>query len=264
MNFTRFDGGLSGMLRPIMSRSHVILGGLALLIFLTAPITGQAETARAPILKSLVKLAPAANPKVIQLALEAVGCAGVSGLGEAQRLAVIDYSRPSTKPRLWVFDLTQRRLLFEELVAHGKNTGDNYAQAFSNEMNSRATSIGLFRTLEPYHGSNGYSLRMEGLDPGFNDKAKERAIVIHGAPYVTESFAQTHGRLGRSWGCPAVRQAVAQKLINVLKDGQYVFSYYPDTRWLEKSPFLNCQAARTVRYNSAEENTRPTRIASGY
>lgn len=247
MNFERVNGGFSAMLAFSMSRLRVIFGGLALLIFLAAPVAGQAETARAPLVQSLAKLAPAANPDVLKLALDAVGCADASGLGAARRLAVIDYSRPSTERRLWVFDLAQRRLLFEELVAHGKNTGDNHARRFSNKLNSLATSIGLFRTLEPYHGSNGYSLRMEGLDPGFNDKAKERAIVIHGAPYVAQSFAETHGRLGRSWGCPAVRQAVAQKLINVLKDGQYVFSYYPDTRWLESSPFLNCQSGPSMR-----------------
>lgn len=219
---------------------------MAMMALAGGTTAARAETAPQELVETLTRLAPAANPKVIRLALEATACAAANGVGQPDRLAVIDYSRPSTERRLWVFDLAKRRLMFEELVAHGKNTGDNYARSFSNKMNSLATSIGLFRTLEPYQGSNGYSLRMDGLDPGFNDNALKRAIVIHGAPYVAPSFAEAHGRLGRSWGCPAVRAAVAQKIIDVLKGGQFVFSYYPDNRWLQSSPFLNCKAARTV------------------
>ncbi len=94
--------------------------------------------------------------------------------------------------------------------------------------------------MSPYSGHNGYSLRMQGLEPGFNDHAMERAIVIHGAPYVSADMARQHGRIGRSWGCPAVRTAVAHKLIDTLKDGQLVFSYYPDQHWLGASAYLNC------------------------
>src|SRR5690606_17207689 len=135
-------------------------------------------------------------------------------------------------------------------------TGENVARQFSNRVNSLATSIGLFKTDNSYTGSNGYSLRMDGLDPGFNDKARERAIVIHGAPYVSDSFVETHGRLGRSFGCPAVRAAIAEKLIDVLKDGQYVFSYYPDSNWLKSSPFLNCRGAKSARLEQAEPHSR--------
>lgn len=204
----------------------------------------------------LTTLAPSANPDVIRLALDAVSCAAASGHGEAQRLAVIDYSRPSTEPRLWVFDLQHGNLLFEELVAHGKNTGENVARMFSNQVNSLATSIGLFKTDNSYIGSNGYSLRMDGLDPGFNDNALERAIVIHGAPYVSSKFVETHGRLGRSFGCPAVRAAIAEKLINVMKGGQYVFSYYPDRKWLQSSPFLNCSGVKSVQLEQREVRSR--------
>lgn len=235
-----------------MTFTRLISGGLAFFLLLGGPLATRAEAGQASLVDSLTKLAPAANPGVIKLALEATACAAASGMGAAERLAVIDYSRPSTEPRLWVFDLAQRKLMFEELVAHGKNTGDNHARKFSNKLNSLATSIGLFRTLETYHGSNGYSLRMDGLDPGFNDNARDRAIVIHGAPYVSKDFANSHGRIGRSWGCPAVRAAIAHKLIDVLKGGQFVFSYYPDTRWLESSPFLNCKAARTVSAEPAD------------
>ncbi|MGH8491511.1 MAG: murein L,D-transpeptidase catalytic domain family protein [Moraxellaceae bacterium] len=184
--------------------------------------------------------APDASAQVITLAVEAMQCAVADGMPSSERLAVIDYSLPSTTPRLWVFNLGDAALLFHELVAHGRNSGENMTTHFSNTLNSRATSIGLFRTRETYQGSNGYSLRMDGLEPGVNDKAMERAIVMHGAPYVNASVAEKMGRLGRSWGCPAVRMGVAKRLIDTLKGGQFVFSYYPDQKWLGSSRYLNC------------------------
>jgi len=189
---------------------------------------------------ALVKAAPDANAKVIALAVRASQCNRVQGTFPAQRLAVIDYSLPSTQQRLWVFDLKRRKLLFHELVAHGRNSGENMATLFSNQNESHATSLGLFRTQESYRGQNGYSLRMEGLEPGFNDNAFDRAIVIHGAPYVSPVLARANGRIGRSLGCPAVRPAIAHKLIDSMKDGQLLFSYYPDQRWLKSSSYINC------------------------
>jgi hypothetical protein len=169
-----------------------------------------------------------------------VSCATASGVIQPpSTLTVIDYSLPSTEPRLWVFDLHSGELLFKELVAHGKNSGENMATRFSNEMNSQTSSLGLFVTADPYVGSNGYSLRMDGLDRGFNDHARERAIVMHGAPYVDPAVAATHGRLGRSWGCPALRTAVASTIIDRIRGGGVVFSYYPDQDWLAQSRFLH-------------------------
>jgi hypothetical protein len=108
----------------------------------------------------------------------------------------------------------------------------------------------LFRTLDTYNGNNGYSLRMDGLEAGFNDKALERAIVMHGAPYVNENLSRTQGRIGRSWGCPAVNSGIARRMIDTLKGGQFIFSYYPDQRWLASSPYLHCNAAPTLAMNS--------------
>mgnify|MGYP001764998517 CR=1 FL=1 len=185
--------------------------------------------------------APDADPAVLQLAASALTCATAHGIAPSSRLAVIDYSRPSSTPRLWVFDTRdESRLLYRELVAHGKNTGDNMARRFSNEEGSLQTSIGLFRTMDTYVGGNGYSMRMDGLEPGFNDQALKRYIVMHGAPYVNEDTVRKLGRLGRSWGCPAVREGVARQIIDTLKGGQFVFSYYPDKKWLSRSRFLNC------------------------
>ncbi|MFY0728051.1 murein L,D-transpeptidase catalytic domain family protein [Pseudomonas sp. NFX15] len=189
---------------------------------------------------ALVKAAPGADARVIALAVRATQCSRAQGIAPAQRLAVIDYSLPSTEQRLWVFDLKRRKLLFHELVAHGRNSGENMATLFSNQNESHATSLGLFRTQESYLGQNGYSLRMEGLEPGFNDNAFDRAIVIHGAPYVSPVLARINGRIGRSLGCPAVRPAIAHRLIDSMKDGQLLFSYYPDQRWLKSSSYINC------------------------
>lgn len=187
--------------------------------------------------------APALAPKVLKLALSAMQCAMKSGVEASRRLAVIDYSLSANVPRLWVFDLGKRALLHKELVAHGKNSGDERATRFSNRLGSNQSSIGLFRTGETYDGRNGYSLRMEGLEPGINDRAYERAIVIHGASYVGPGFIAENGRLGRSQGCPAVAEGVARRVIDNLKEGQFVFSYYPDRRWLTSSRYLNCDSA---------------------
>ena len=177
---------------------------------------------------------------VLKLALGAVTCAANSGvIATPPTLTLIDYSRPSVQPRLWVFDLTTGDLLFNELVAHGRNTGENMATQFSNDAESRESSLGLFVTDAPYVGSNGYSLRLDGLEPGFNDHARERAIVMHGAPYVDETLAATQGRIGRSWGCPALRPAIARQVIDRIRGGGVIFSYYPDQTWLRTSRFLN-------------------------
>ncbi|MCW4149289.1 murein L,D-transpeptidase catalytic domain family protein [Halomonas sp. 18H] len=186
--------------------------------------------------QQLSRLAPQANPGVLNLAARALECADPS----AERLAVIDFSLPSTEPRLWVFDLQRERLIFRELVSHGQGSGDNMATAFSNIPESHQSSIGLFRTLNSYQGRNGYSLRLKGLEPGINDRAYQRAIVMHGADYVSEAFIDEVGRLGRSHGCPAVRQEVARPLIDSIKNQQYLFTYFPDQEWLSQSRYLSC------------------------
>ena len=140
-------------------------------------------------------------------------------------LTVIDYSRPSTEPRLWVLDLMSHAIVQRELVAHGKGSGENVATSFSNDEGSHKSSLGLFVTDAAYVGQNGYSLRLRGLDPGVNDRAYARDIVIHGAEYVSDAVARTLGRIGRSWGCPAVRPAVARTLIDEIKGGTVLFAY---------------------------------------
>lgn len=186
------------------------------------------------------------DPHVLTLALAAADCAVRSGgIAEPHTLTVIDYSKPSSVKRLWVFDLRSRELLYEELVAHGKGSGENLATTFSNEPETHTSSLGLFATEDTYVGRNGYSLRLNGLDGGFNDRARERAIVMHGAPYVSEDFVRAQGRLGRSWGCPALREGVAREVIDRVKGRGLLFAYYPDPKWLESSKYLGGCASQS-------------------
>ena len=176
---------------------------------------------------------------IFTLALRAAESAVELGEAVPSTLTVIDFSQPSTSKRLWVYDLRSRELLFNDFVSHGRNSGENMATSFSNEPESNMSSIGLFRAAESYSGKHGYSLRLDGLEPGFNDRARARAIVIHGAEYVDGALAASQGRLGRSLGCPAVRPELAKPLIDAVKDGGFVFAYYPDPGWLHASTYLN-------------------------
>lgn len=208
-------------------------------------------------LQRLRALAPDADPGVLALALEARSCALTSGEASAgDKLAVIDYSMPSTDKRLWVFDLTRNELLYHEHVTHGQGSGDNYARRFSNIEGSFQTSLGLYRTAETYIGANGYSLRMDGLDRGFNDAARQRAIVIHGAWYAEPDLIAKQGRLGRSQGCPALRQGIARQVIDTLKGDQLVFAYADDARWLQDSHGFACSGGRSARQIIADARNR--------
>ena len=179
------------------------------------------------------------DPAVFELAMGAATCAVRAGdVTSPPTLTVIDYSKPSTEKRLWVYDLASRELLFEELVAHGSGSGQNLPTLFSNEPETHRSSLGLFVTEDTYVGKNGYSLRLNGLDTGYNDHARERAIVMHGAPYVSADVAKRQGRLGRSWGCPALEAGIARQVIDRVKGGGLVFAYYPDQQWLKASKYL--------------------------
>ena len=179
------------------------------------------------------------NPRVfataLGAALKAIERGDVTNPGT---LTVIDFSKPSTSRRMWVYDLRSRRLLFDELVSHGRGSGVAMATAFSNEPESNRSSLGLYRTAETYIGKHGYSLRIDGLEPGINDKARERAIVMHAADYVNETAARAQGYLGRSLGCPALRPEVARQVIDAVKGGGLLFAYYPDQRWLKTSKYI--------------------------
>ncbi len=202
----------------------------------------HADSFDAHLYTNLANTAPNLNPQVLASALTAYGCARAQGFDSVERLAVIDFSLPSSAQRLWIFDLESQALVLRELVAHGKNSGMASATSFSNIEGSYQSSLGLFRGGESYRGQHGYALRLDGLEPGVNDLARERAIVIHGADYVDQSWVEQHGRIGRSHGCPAVSRGTIREVVDNLKGGQLVFTYYPDQEWLSSSSFLNCNS----------------------
>src|SRR5690554_287055 len=208
--------------------------------------TVNAATYPQQLAHSLKQSALNLNSKVLNTALSAMQCALSHGAEPAQRLAVIDFSLPSSDKRLWIFDLQSKQLVLHDFVAHGNRSGDNFATSFSNTNGSHQSSIGLFRTAESYQGKHGYSLRMDGLEPGINDRARERAIVIHPADYVNPAWIKTQGRIGRSQGCPAVRPEIARTVIDKLKGGQFMFSWYPDQQWLQSSIYLNCRTPQVA------------------
>jgi len=183
------------------------------------------------------------KPEVLQYALQAYACAVDQGLAPKQRyLTIIDYSLPATTQRFWVIDLRNGGVLFHTLVAHGRNSGFVNTDNFSDVPDSKASSLGLFVTESTYTGHNGYSLKLDGLEPGFNANALNRNVVIHGAAYVSPDFVKKYHYLGRSWGCPALSKLLATPVINQIKQGSLVFAYYPSKTWLEKSTFLHCKA----------------------
>lgn len=211
---------------------------LASFLSLTLAAAAQAGEAR---LEALARVAPGLDRQVLENALAAMQCAVANGAAPAGRLAVIDYSKPSSARRFWLFDLAQPRLILNDFVAHGRRSGENFATSFSNSLGSYQSSLGLFRTAESYSGKHGYSLRMDGLERGINDLARQRAIVIHAADYVNPALVRSQGRIGRSLGCPAVRPEVARMVIDELKGGQFMFAWYPDKQWLKSSALLNCR-----------------------
>lgn len=150
-------------------------------------------------------------------------------------VTIIDFSKPSTEKRLFVIDVKNQELLYHTLVAHGKNTGSNKPKNFSNTKHSLKTSLGVYSTAEPYYGKHGYSLRLDGLEKGLNDNARNRAIVIHGADYVSVDFVNRHGRLGRSFGCPALPVECTSEIIDLIKGGTFLYIYGDDENYLENS-----------------------------
>jgi hypothetical protein len=238
------------MFQPFLMRVTVVGLSVAMVAAGAAFVSAKGRTADLTVTRADFTSIGSVKPAVLDLALGAAACAVRNGVADSPAtLTVIDYSLPSTSKRMFVYDLATRSLVYEELVAHGSGSGDNYAKQFSNNPDSHQTSLGLFVTDEPYVGKNGYSLRMDGLDAGINDRARERAIVIHGAPYVSDTLVKSQRRLGRSWGCPAVRDVIAKSLIDRVSHGGLVFAYYPDPEFLAESKYVQCanaHAARTV------------------
>lgn len=154
-------------------------------------------------------------------------------------LTIVDFSRPSNEKRLFVIDVEEEKVLFNTYVAHGRGSGEKMASKFSNIPESFQSSLGFYSTSSTYQGKHGYSLKLAGLEPGFNNLAEERAIVIHSADYVSEGFIRTKGYLGRSWGCPALPAQLNKPIIDEIKNGSCLFIYSPNKNYLGKSKLLN-------------------------
>ena len=168
-------------------------------------------------------------------------------------LTIIDFTQKSTEKRLWVIDMVHSKLLYHTLVAHGKNSGEQYAEHFSDDNASNMSSLGFYLTGDTYFGKHGKSLILDGLEKGFNEHAKERSLVIHAADYVSEDFIQKIGRLGRSQGCPALPPDVAPEIINTIADGSCLFIYYPDKQYEESSSLLDTKTAIASFQKSMEQ-----------
>lgn len=149
------------------------------------------------------------------------------GVIQKDILTLIDFSLSSNTKRLWVIDLTTNTILYNSLVAHGRNTGDEFASTFSNSNSSFKSSLGFYSTGEIYRGKHGASLRLDGLERGVNDNARERAVVMHGADYVSESFIRNNKRLGRSLGCPAIPLELTDEIIETIKNKSCLYIYHP-------------------------------------
>lgn len=160
-------------------------------------------------------------------------------------LTIVDFTKPSNEKRFFVLDMNKGKILFNTWVAHGKNSGEKFARNFSNKPESLQSSLGFYSTSQTYQGKHGYSLKLKGLEPGYNNNAESRAIVVHGANYVSEQFIHTKGFLGRSWGCPAIPEKLTQPIIDRIKNGSCLFVYSGNSGYLQKSKLLNASDTKS-------------------
>lgn len=228
---------------PIIMHRILLWVGLILL-----PIFGQLRYERPKVETPAPKVSTASmlyeemnlegkvNNKAFELAV-----AGYEKIAGRKRdvLTLIDFSKPSTEERLFVFDMKKKQLLYSSVVSHGRNSGNNYATAFSNKNGSYKSSLGFYRTENTYNGKNGYSLVLEGLEKGVNDNARRRAIVMHGAAYANPSVIRHGGRLGRSLGCPALPQKMNRPIIDAIKGGSILYIYAENQDYMAQSSILN-------------------------
>ncbi len=179
---------------------------------------------------------------VINKVVTSLKCVNEYDIDHNHILTIIDYSLPSSQKRLWVFDLSERKLLFHTYVSHGIKSGRLISDRFSNKHNSKASSIGVYKTEKAYYGRHGLALKLKGLDRSFNDNAYNRFVVMHGSWYVNADFIKRYGRPGRSWGCPSLPVQLTKPIIDTIKDNALFVAYYPSDKWFSQSKFLNCQA----------------------
>ncbi|BDS11249.1 murein L,D-transpeptidase catalytic domain family protein [Aureispira anguillae] len=167
-----------------------------------------------------------------------IGFYNIEQKKQSDKIAIIDFSKPSTKERFYVIDLDKKKLLHSCLVAHGKNSGNKIPSDFSNTLNSKKSSLGFFLTAETYQGKHGFSLRLDGIEKGINHNARKRSIVIHGADYVSTNYIKKQGRLGRSWGCPALPLALSEEIIQSISNGTCLFIYGKNASYFKHSNYI--------------------------
>ena len=196
--------------------------------FFAANVTLSAE-AKAENLYNSLDVNNLSLPKLESFTKALKGFYALQTKGKIQKnvLTLIDFSLSSNVKRLWIIDLSTNTVLYNSLVAHGRNTGNEFATAFSNASESYKSSLGFYATGEVYQGKHGLSLRLDGLEQGVNDNARARAVVMHGADYVAESFIKNNSRLGRSLGCPAIPMNMTKEIINTIKDKSCLYIYHP-------------------------------------
>jgi hypothetical protein len=219
------------------------------LIFFLTPVLNragsempyQASDAKSDIYSELNLSAYGLSNEVFQLALN--GHRKLSAAGKLENpgiITIVDFSQSSKNKRMYVIDYLNHKLLFNTLVAHGKNTGEEYAMNFSNELGTLKSSLGFFVTKNHIMGATvGLSLIIQGVEKGFNDNAINRQIIMHGADYATEDFIKRTGRLGRSYGCPSLPPDLIQPVIETIENGSCLFIYFPDPNYLLKSSLLS-------------------------
>ncbi len=183
---------------------------------------------------------PELNPEAFHYGIQGYFALRSAGLVKNDSLlSIIDFSLPSSADRFFVINMYRNTLVCKSLVSHGRNSGDLYASRFSNKMQSHQSSLGFYLTGDPYRGGQGYSLILNGVDTGYNDHSRARSIVIHGADYATRNYIGHYGRLGRSYGCPALPPDISKSVINLIKNGTILFSFYPDGSYVRNSVILH-------------------------
>ncbi len=235
----RSPAGLAAALRAASRRSAL---GSALIGVLAAPRAHAGAAPPAPLprlVETIHAQAPAISPQAIRTTLKAYTRVRQLHLTDKPLVTIVDFSVPSSQPRLAVADVLTGKVLYYTYVAHGKGSGLAQATRFSNRPGTDASSLGVYLTGRTYYGKHGYSLRLHGLDPAFNGAAYLRDIVVHGAAYVGKAYAQTHGRIGRSWGCFALSPKVEDAVVRLIRDHTVLVGYYPDADWLRHSTILN-------------------------
>ena len=237
---------------------------LALLsVALSAHAAARAQTPSWERLAETIHVqAPNIGVKAILTSLDAYFHLERRHLTDKPLVTIVDFALSSAKRRLAVADVRTGKVLFYTYVAHGKGSGLTYATRFSNQAGSEASSLGVYLTGHSYYGNDGYSLRLHGLNPGFNSAAYRRDIVMHGAWYVSKAFEQKYGRMGRSWGCFALSRRVESAVVNVIRDGTVLVGYYPDPKWLASLTYLNGDLMADRSHGPDGTIARPSTTAS--